>query len=166
MDIVDTKLILLSEAIKNLTTDRKLYKKLHYDYQYKARKEGLTLTNNKTEHYQVDAKQFYDWVKLKFPDLKANIPEEYRLTQFIASGSAQYALNAFASTPTFSTLSEAKQIIQDQADEIRDLKNMLEDLTRKHEQAFAEVKIKADKWDRWIGNKRRSRFKYFVGKIN
>jgi len=149
MDVVDAKLIPLYEAIKKLTTDSKLRKKLHDDYNYRARKINLTLTNSKTESYQVDAKQFYDWVKLKFPDLKVNIPEEYRVTQYQAIGSAQWALNTYAPAPKFSTLDEAKQIIQDQADEIRDLKNMLKDTNEEHKQALAKVKIKADKWDHW-----------------
>ena len=103
----------------------------------------------------VDPKQFYDWVKQKFPHLKANIPKEYRLTAFQGVINSQNALHAYAPTPKFSTLDEAEQIIQDQADEIRDLKNTIEE----HKKTLAEVKIKADKWDRWIKEKGYSRVK-------
>lgn len=58
----DAKHIPLYETIKKLTTHSKLRKKLHDDYKYHAKKNGLTLTNSMTEHFQVDAKQFYDWV--------------------------------------------------------------------------------------------------------
>lgn len=109
MDIVDEKLIPLNGAIRKLTTDLKLRKRLHDNYKYHAKKNGLILKNNKTEYYQVDAKQFYDWVKQKFPHLKANIPEEYRLTAFQGVINSQYALHAYAPAPKFSTLVEAKE---------------------------------------------------------
>jgi len=155
MDIVDEKLIPLNGAIRKLTTDLKLRKRLHDNYKYHAKKNGLILKNNKTEYYQVDAKQFYDWVKQKFPLLKVNIPEEYRLTAFQGVFNSQNALHTYAPTSKFSTLDDAEQIIQDQADEIRDLKNTIEE----HKKTLAEVKIKADKWDRWIKEKGYSRVK-------
>jgi hypothetical protein len=90
--------------------------------------------------------------------LKANIPgEEYRLTEYQCVFNAQSALNTYAPAPNFSTLNEAKQIIQEQADEIRDLKYMLKDILGKHELTLAEVKIKADKWDNFIEKKRGKR---------
>lgn len=155
MKFVDEKLIQLSETVKLLTTDSTISKKLHDDYAYYSKINGLTYTNCKTKHYQVDAKQFYDWVKQKFPDLKDNIPIEYRLTSYQGSFNAQYALNTYASAPKFSTLDEAKQIIQDQADEIRDLNDRLKDLIDKHNQVVAKLKIKADKWDNWNNKKGR-----------
>ena len=110
----------------------------------------------------MDAKQFYDWVKQKFPLLKANIPEEYRLTAFQGVFNSQNALHAYAPAPKFSTLDEAKQIIQDQADEIRDLKDMIKDMNEKHERTLAEIKIKADKWDHWNKEKGYSRVKDLI----
>jgi len=53
MDIVDEKLIPLNGAIRKLTTDVKLRKRLHDNYKYHAKKNGLILKNNKTVRRQL-----------------------------------------------------------------------------------------------------------------
>ena len=114
-----SELIPFAKTIKSLTTDSEKRQKIHDNFKYHAITKGLIYTNKTTKHYQVDAKEFYDWVKKEFPDLKANIPDEYRLARSIFSLDQTYNLTAL---PPFTNLEEAAVIIQAQADEIEDLK--------------------------------------------
>ena len=150
-----SKHIPLAETINILTTDSKLRKKIHDDYRYQRKKNKLTYTHNKTEDYHVDAKQFYDWVKQKFPELKANIPKEYWPTRCIFSLDQTYDLIASAPIPKFTTLEEAAEIIQNQANEIAALV-----------QENAKLKIKADKWDNLISKRSGPRKNTLSEKIN
>ena len=150
-----SELIPFAKTIKTLTTDSEERKKIHDDYRKQRKKHKLTYTKNTTKYYHVDAKQFYDRIKQKFPELKANIPKKYWPTRCIFSLDQTYDLIASAPIPKFTTLEEAAEIIQNQANEIAALV-----------QENAKLKIKADKWDKWIEKKRKLRKKDLSEKIN
>mgnify|MGYP000698074606 CR=1 FL=1 len=59
------------------------------------------------------------------------------------------SLDAYAPTPEFSTIEEAKVIIQEQADELRDEKKKVKEL----EKALDEANVIVNKWNTWNKNK-------------
>jgi hypothetical protein len=152
-----SKLIQLSKAIKALTTDKILRRKIHDDYSYAAKKHGLIRNRNKTENYVVDEKEFYSWVRDNFNKLKPNIPEAYRYTQYIANLVIDSALNANAPIPSFCTLEEAKDIIQGLVNENRDQVYALKARIKELEEDLDNAKEKVDKWDNFIEKKRGKR---------
>ena len=150
--------IQLKEAVDELIKDtddkelkNKLRDKIHNDYSYAAKKNSWVRTNKITDLYYVDANEFYSWIKNKFQRLKHNIPEEYRWTKYTGFLDACYSLDAFSPTPECTTLEEAKIIIQEQADKLRDMETKLMELEHK----LTEVLPKAKKYDEWIRKTRR-----------
>ena len=158
--------IIIYKAVKELTDhmednpERKvLREKINEACRYIAKKGSFMMINsnisdfvrfkNIDEKYCADPKQFYELIKARFPELKSHIPEEYRWTKYYGGLNACSSLNAYAPTPKFTTLEEAKIIIQEQADEIRDLKEEKKEL----EKSIAEANVTVNKWNTWNKNK-------------
>ena len=116
--------IIIYKAVKELTdhmednSERKvLREKINDVCRYIAKKGSFMMINsnmsdfvrikNADEKYCVDPKQFYELIKVKFPKLKAYIPEDYRRTEYIRHLDACYSLDAFAPVPKVSILAKA-----------------------------------------------------------
>ena len=161
-----SELITIYKAVNELTahmednvTRKKLREKINEVCRYTAKKGSFMMINSNMsdfvrikkadEKYRIDPKQFYELIKVKFPRLKAYIPEDYRRTEYTAFFGGCYSLNAYAPTPKVNAIEEARVIIQEQADELRDVKEKNKEL----ENALAEANVTVNAWNTWNNNK-------------
>jgi len=158
--------LIIYKAVKEITdhmegnSERKvLREKINEVCRYTDKKGSFMMINsnisnfvrfkNEDDKYCVDPKQFYELIKAKFPKLKTYIPENYRRTEYTSYLGSCSSLDAYAPTPEFSTIEEAKVIIQEQADELRDEKKKVKEL----EKALDEANVIVNKWNTWNKNK-------------
>lgn len=175
------EIIVLADAINQLTDDKKIRNKLHNDYSYQLKKDSSFYKGrNYIDEITVKADEFYTWIikrisANKLPDsIRTKVNPKYRthvieakpltLTPTVEPASITVIRN-FGDNPTpeQQVIIAQDKIIDRQRDKIDELKNENRELKAsiiQLEKELAEAKPKAKKWDDWNKNKGKSKKTY------
>jgi hypothetical protein len=171
---MNDEIIVFSDAINQLTDERKLQHKIHDDYSYQLKKDsGFYSGRNYRNEITVKADEFYTWIikrisANKLPDrIRSKVHPKYRthviganpltVTPTVEPASFTVIRN-FGDNPTTDQLVIIAQdkIIDRQSNKINELENDNRELKAsiiQLEKELAETKPKAKKWDDWNKNK-------------